>query len=75
NVSLGYLNGTLTTSGDKVYQITNTIGTKINLNGVYNREETLPPGNLNYRGDIWMDISGGAFGIISGGVTNEWNTK
>ncbi|MFQ9834236.1 MAG: hypothetical protein ACLRZQ_06000 [Akkermansia muciniphila] len=22
-----------------------------------------------------MDISGGAFGIISGGVTNEWNTK
>ena len=75
NVSLGYLNGTLTTSGDKVYQITNTIGTKINLNGVYNSEETLPSGNLNYRGDIWMDISGGAFGIISGGVTNEWNTK
>ena len=75
NVSLGYLNGTLTTSGDKVYQITNTGGTKINLNGVYNREETLPSGNLNYRGDIWMDISGGAFGIISGGVTNKWNTK
>ena len=75
NVSLGYLNGTLTTSGDKVYQITNTGGTKINLNGVYNRRETLPSGNLNYRGDIWMDISGGAFGIISGGVTNEWNTK
>ena len=75
NVSLGYLNGTLTTSGDKVYQITNTIGTKINLNGVYNSGETLPSGNLNYRGDIWMDISGGAFGIISGGVTNEWNTK
>ena len=75
NVSLGYLNGTLTTSGDKVYQITNTGGTKINLNGVYNRGETLPSGNLNYRGDIWMDISGGAFGIISGGVTNEWNTK
>ena len=41
NVSLGYLNGTLTTSGDKVYQITNTGGTKINLNGVYNRGETL----------------------------------
>ena len=75
NVSLGYLNGTLTTSGDKVYQITNTGGTKINLNGVYNRGETLPSGNLNYRGDIWMDISGGAFGIISGGVTNEWSTK
>ena len=75
NVSLGYLNGTLTTSGDKVYQITNTIGTKINLNGVYNNGETLPSGNLNYRGDIWMDISGGAFGIISGGVTNEWRTK
>ncbi len=75
NVSLGYLNGTLTTSGDKVYQITNTIGTKINLNGVYNNGETLPSGNLNYRGDIWMDISGGAFGIISGGVTNEWSTK
>ena len=75
NVSLGYLNGTLTTSGDKVYQITNTGRTKINLNGVYNRRETLPSGNLNYRGDIWMDISGGAFGIISGGVTNEWNTK
>ena len=75
NVSLGYLNGTLTTSGDKVYQITNTGGTKINLNGVYNRRETLPSGNLNYRGDIWMDISGGAFGIISGGVTNEWSTK
>ena len=75
NVSLGYLNGTLTTSGDKVYQITNTGGTKINLNGVYNRWETLPSGNLNYRGDIWMDISGGAFGIISGGVTNEWSTK
>ena len=75
NVSLGYLNGTLTTSGDKVYQITNTIGTKINLNGVYNNRETLPSGNLNYRGDIWMDISGGAFGIISGGVTNEWSTK
>lgn len=50
NVSLGYLNGTLTTSGDKVYQITNTGGTKINLNGVYNRGETLPSGNLNYRG-------------------------
>ena len=75
NVSLGYLNGTLTTSGDKVYQITNTGGTKINLNGVYNSGETLPSGNLNYRGDIWMDISGGAFGIISGGVTNEWSTK
>ena len=75
NVSLGYLNGTLTTSGDKVYQITNTGGTKINLNGVYNRGEMLPSGNLNYRGDIWMDISGGAFGIISGGVTNEWSTK
>ncbi|MFR1377130.1 MAG: beta strand repeat-containing protein, partial [Akkermansia muciniphila] len=75
NVSLGYLNGTLTTSGDKVYQITNTGETKINLNGVYNRGETLPSGNLNYRGDIWMDISGGAFGIISGGVTNEWSTK
>ena len=75
NVSLGYLNGTLTTSGDKVYQITNTGGTKINLNGVYNRGETLPSGNLNYRGDIWMDISGGAFGIISGGVTNEWSTN
>ena len=75
DVSLGYLNGTLTTSGDKVYQITNTGGTKINLNGVYNRGETLPSGNLNYRGDIWMDISGGAFGIISGGVTNEWSTK
>ena len=75
NVSLGYLNGTLTTSGDKVYQITNTIGTKINLNGVYNSGETLPSGNLNYQGDIWMDINGGAFGIISGGVTNEWNTK
>ena len=75
NVSLGYLNGTLTTSGDKVYQITNTGGTKINLNGVYNNGETLPSGNLNYRGDIWMDISGGAFGIISGGVTNEWSTK
>ena len=75
NVSLGYLNGTLTTSGDKVYQITNTGGTKINLNGVYNRGETLPSGNLNYRGDIWMDINGGAFGIISGGVTNEWSTN
>ena len=75
NVSLGYLNDTLTTSGDKVYQITNTDGTRINLNGVYNSGETLPSGNLNYRGDIWMDISGGAFGIISGGVTNEWNTK
>ncbi|WPK63476.1 autotransporter domain-containing protein [Akkermansia muciniphila] len=75
NVSLGYLNGTLTTSGDKVYQITNTGGTKINLNGVYNSGATLPSGNLNYRGDIWMDISGGAFGIISGGVTNEWSTK
>ncbi|MEI3567981.1 MAG: autotransporter domain-containing protein [Akkermansia muciniphila] len=75
NVSLGYLNGTLTTSGDKVYQITNTVGTKINLNGVYNSGETLPSGNLNYRGDIWMDISGGAFGIISGGVTNEWRTN
>ena len=75
NVSLGYLNGTLTTSGDKVYQITNTGVTKINLNGVYNRGETLPSGNLNYRGDIWMDISGGAFGIISGGVTNKWSTK
>ena len=75
NVSLGYLNGTLTTSGDKVYQISNTGGTKINLNGVYNREETLPSGNLNYQGDIWMDINGGAFSIISGGATNEWNTK
>ena len=75
NVSLGYLNGTLTTSGDKVYQITNTGETKINLNGVYNRGATLPSGNLNYRGDIWMDISGGAFGIISGGVTNEWSTN
>ena len=75
NVSLGYLNGTLTTSGDKVYQITNTGGTKINLNGVYNSGETLPSGNLNYRGDIWMDISGGAFGIIAGGVTNEWRTN
>lgn len=75
NVSLGYLNGTLTTSGDKVYQITNTGGTKINLNGVYNRGATLPSGNLNYQGDIWMDINGGAFGIISGGVTNEWSTN
>ncbi|QWP74155.1 autotransporter domain-containing protein [Akkermansia massiliensis] len=74
-VNLGYLNGTLTTSGDKVYQITNTIGTKINLNGVYNSGATLPSGNLNYQGDIWMDINGGAFGIISGGVTNEWNTN
>ena len=72
NVSLGYLNGTLTTSGDKVYQISNTGGTKINLNGVYNRGATLPSGNLNYQGDIWMDINGGAFGIISGGATNEW---
>ena len=75
NVSLGYLNGTLTTSGDKVYQITNTGETKINLSGVYNSGATLPSGNLNYQGDIWMDINGGAFGIISGGVTNEWNTK
>ena len=75
NVSLGYLNGTLTTSGDKVYQISNTGGTKINLNGVYNRGATLPSGNLNYQGDIWMDINGGAFGIISGGATNEWGTN
>ncbi len=75
NVSLGYLNGTLTTSGDKVYQITNTGGTRINLNGVYNSGATLPSGNLNYQGDIWMDINGGAFGIIAGGVTNEWSTK
>ncbi len=75
NVSLGYLNGTLTTSGDKVYQITNTGETKINLSGVYNSGATLPSGNLNYQGDIWMDINGGAFGIIAGGVTNEWSTK
>ena len=75
NVSLGYLNGTLTTSGDKVYQITNTGGTRINLNGVYNSGATLPSGNLNYQGDIWMDINGGAFGIIAGGVTNEWSTN
>ena len=75
NVSLGYLNGTLTTSGDKVYQITNTGETKINLSGVYNSGATLPSGNLNYQGDIWMDINGGAFGIIAGGVTNEWKTK
>ena len=75
NVSLGYLNGTLTTSGDKVYQITNTGGTKINLSGVYNSGATLPSGNLNYQGDIWMDINGGAFGIIAGGVTNEWDTN
>ena len=75
NVSLGYLNGTLTTSGDKVYQITNTGETKINLSGVYNSGATLPSGNLNYQGDIWMDINGGAFGIIAGGVTNEWRTK
>ena len=75
NVSLGYLNGTLTTSGDKVYQITNTGGTKINLSGVYNSGATLPSGNLNYQGDIWMDINGGAFGIIAGGVTNEWSTN
>ena len=75
NVSLGYLNGTLTTSGDKVYQITNTGGTKINLSGVYNNGATLPSGNLNYQGDIWMDINGGAFGIIAGGVTNEWGTN
>ena len=75
NVSLGYLNGTLTTSGDKVYQITNTGETKINLSGVYNSRATLPSGNLNYQGDIWMDINGGAFGIIAGGVTNEWSTK
>ena len=75
NVSLGYLNGTLTTSGDKVYQITNTGETKINLSGVYNIGATLPSGNLNYQGDIWMDINGGAFGIIAGGVTNEWSTK
>ena len=74
NVSLGYLNGTLTTSGDKVYQITNTGETKINLSGVYNSGATLPSGNLNYQGDIWMDINGGAFGIIAGGVTNEWST-
>ena len=75
NVSLGYLNGTLTTSGDKVYQITNTGETKINLSGVYNSGATLPSGNLNYQGDIWMDINGGAFGIIAGGVTNEWRTE
>ena len=75
NVSLGYLNGTLTTSGDKVYQITNTGETKINLSGVYNSGATLLSGNLNYQGDIWMDINGGAFGIISGGVTNEWSTN
>ena len=75
NVSLGYLNGTLTTSGDKVYQITNTGGTKINLSGVYNSGATLPSGNLNYQGDIWIDINGGAFGIIAGGVTNEWGTN
>ena len=75
NVSLGYLNGTLTTSGDKVYQITNTGGTKINLSGVYNSGATLPSGNLNYQGDIWMDINGGAFDIIAGGVTNEWSTN
>ena len=75
NVSLGYLNGTLTTSGDKVYQITNTGETKINLSGVYNSGATLPSGNLNYQGDIWMDINGGAFGIIAGGVTNEWSTN
>ena len=75
NVSLGYLNETLTTSGDKVYQITNTGETKINLSGVYNSGATLPSGNLNYQGDIWMDINGGAFGIIAGGVTNEWSTK
>ena len=75
NVSLGYLNGTLTTSGDKVYQITNIGGTKINLSGVYNSGATLPSGNLNYQGDIWMDINGGAFGIIAGGVTNEWGTN
>ena len=75
NVSLGYLNGTLTTSGDKVYQISNTGRTKINLSGVYNSGATLLSGNLNYQGDIWMDINGGAFGIIAGGVTNEWSTK
>ena len=33
-VSLGYLNDTLTTSGDKVHRITNTGRTRINLNGV-----------------------------------------
>jgi len=75
NVSLGYLNGTLTTSGDKVYQITNTGGTKINLSGVYNSGATLPSGNLNYQGDIWMDINGGAFGTVVGGVSNEWRTN
>ncbi len=75
NVSLGYLNGTLTTSGDKVYQITNTGGTKINLSGVYNSGATLPSGNLNYQGDIWMDINGGAFGTVVGGVSNEWSTN
>lgn len=52
NVSLGYLDGTLTSSGDKVYQITNSGGTKINLNGVYNNGATLPSGNLNYQGDV-----------------------
>ena len=75
NVSLGYLNGTLTTSGDKVYQITNTGGTKINLSGVYNSGATLPSGNLNYQGDIWMDINGGAFGTVVGSVSNEWSTN
>ncbi|WP_240042120.1 MULTISPECIES: autotransporter domain-containing protein [unclassified Akkermansia] len=75
NVSLGYLNGTLTTSGDKVYQIINSSETKINLAGVYNSGATLSSGNLNYQGDIWMDINGGAFGIISGGVDNVWGNN
>ena len=75
NVSLGYLDGTLTSSGDKVYQITNSGGTKINLNGVYNNGATLPSGNLNYQGDVWMDIIGGPFGTVVGGVSNEWSTN
>lgn len=77
NVSLGYLNGTLSTSGDKVYQITNTGDTKINLNGVYNSSvpEASLPANTVYRGNIWMDVNAGAFGIIAGGVTNNYGTR
>ena len=75
NVSLGYLDGTLTSNGDKVYQITNSGGTKINLNGVYNNGATLPSGNLNYQGDVWMDVIEGTFGTVVGGVSNEWSTK
>ncbi len=75
NTSLSYLDGSQATSGDITMNVRYSGETKIDVYGVAAPAHASSLANVNYVGNIKMDLSEGDFKVVVGGVANEWGSS